>query len=136
MVETAIFQNCFFGKTRSFSAKHILPSKYFEAPMIMEIATAKTFNIFDHNVFKNQPFWSFCMRIWAISNGKYLATLVFAVANCAVVGLSVFYSLVLTCSLMLLQLWLLFRSFECILHLHFKLKITLVTHITLVALSQ
>jgi len=49
---------------------------------------------------------------------------VFAVVNCAVLGLSlsVFYSSVLTCNLIFLQLWLLGRSFECILHLHFKLE--------------
>ena len=46
---------------------------------------------------------------------------VFAVANCAVVGLSVFYFSVLTCSLIFLQLWVLGGNFECILHLHFKL---------------
>ena len=45
---------------------------------------------------------------------------VFAVVNCAVVGLSVFYSLVLMCSLTFLQLWLLGHKVECILHLHFK----------------
>jgi len=47
---------------------------------------------------------------------------VFAVVNCAVVGLSVFYSLVLTCSLIFLQLWFFVRNVECILHLHFKLE--------------
>ena len=40
------------------------------------------------------------------------------VVICAVVGLSVFYCLVLTCSLIFLQLSSLGRSVECILHLH------------------
>jgi len=47
---------------------------------------------------------------------------VFAVLNGAVVGLSVFYSLVSTCRLIFLQFWLLGRGVECILHLHFKLE--------------
>jgi len=47
---------------------------------------------------------------------------VFTVVNCTVVGLSVFYSLVVACSLILLQLRLLGRSVECILHLRFKLE--------------
>jgi len=53
---------------------------------------------------------------------RHSMQIVFAVENCAVVGLTVFYSLTLTCRLMFLQLWLLGRSVECILHLHFKLE--------------
>jgi len=53
---------------------------------------------------------------------------VFAVVNCAVLGLSVFDSLVLTWSLIILQLCLLGRSVECILHLRFKFKVNTITY--------
>jgi len=53
---------------------------------------------------------------------EIFAQTVFAVVNCAVVGLSVFCSLVLTFSLIFLQLWLLGHSVECILHLYRQLE--------------
>jgi len=58
-----------------FSAKNILSSEKFENPMKIEINIVETICNFGHNVFKKRPVWSFFIRIFAISYGKYLATL-------------------------------------------------------------
>jgi len=60
-------------------------------------------------LFQARAFWARLL----VFKATFVET-VFAVVNCAVVGLSVFYSLVLTRSLMFLQLWLLGHSDECI----------------------
>jgi len=57
------------------SAKNILSSEKFENLMKMEINIVKKVCNFGHNVFKKQPFWPFFIKIFAISYGKYVATL-------------------------------------------------------------
>jgi len=68
-------------------------------------------------LFQTHTFWSQML----VFKATFVET-VFAIVNCVVAGLSVFYSSVLKRSLIFLRLRLLGRSDECILHLHFKSK--------------
>ena len=100
-----------------------------EPHLISAIATCAVtgLSVFYSPVASIQQCW--VCAIWVAHLGstkrfskRHSFRLFFAVAKCAVVGLSVFYCLVLTCNLIVLLLWLLGRSVECILHLYFNLE--------------